>query len=169
MIVVGLLHAARGSGFDIGQTSGSHIAANFSGMGSLYGATVYSFMCHHSLPSIITPIKHKRHLTRLFAVDYMFIALCYTLLCMSALFSFGTEQESDCPSHPSHPCKLQSLYTLNFSSYHVRPIADYLTLFPCFTLTTNYPLIAITLRYVTVSIRERLAAVCIRLMLLAVA
>lgn len=43
-------------------------------------------------------------------------------------------------------CRLQQLYTLNFESYGVQWMADYLTLFPVFTLTTNFPLIAITLR-----------------------
>jgi len=31
--------------------------ANIHGFGSLFGVTVYAFMCHHSLPSLITPMR----------------------------------------------------------------------------------------------------------------
>jgi len=41
---------------------------------------------------------------------------------------------------------LQKLYTMNFASYKIKPIAIFLVLFPVFTLSTNFPLIAITLR-----------------------
>lgn len=30
---------------------------NIHGFGSLFGTTVYAFMCHHSLPSLVTPMK----------------------------------------------------------------------------------------------------------------
>lgn len=38
-------------------------AADMSGFGSLFGTTVYAFMCHHSLPSLVTPMKlvHNLH------------------------------------------------------------------------------------------------------------
>lgn len=32
-------------------------AASIHGFGSLFGTTVYAFMCHHSLPSLVTPMK----------------------------------------------------------------------------------------------------------------
>lgn len=32
-------------------------AANIHGFGSLFGVAVYAFMCHHSLPSLITPMR----------------------------------------------------------------------------------------------------------------
>ena len=38
--------------------------ASLTGMPALVGASIYSFMCHHSLPSLITPITDKRYLTR---------------------------------------------------------------------------------------------------------
>ena len=34
----------------------------------LYGVCIYAFMCHHSLPSIISPIKDKTKVTGLFMV-----------------------------------------------------------------------------------------------------
>lgn len=32
-------------------------AYNFHGFGSLFGCAVYAFMCHHSIPSLITPMR----------------------------------------------------------------------------------------------------------------
>lgn len=32
-------------------------AANIHGFGSLFGVAVYAFMCHHSLPSLVTPMR----------------------------------------------------------------------------------------------------------------
>jgi hypothetical protein len=68
---VGLVWASRGEGFEQGVTSGSPKIFEFGGLGALYGSTVYAFMCHHSLPSIITPIKNKQSLSTLFLFDYV--------------------------------------------------------------------------------------------------
>jgi len=31
--------------------------ANVGGFGSLFGVAVYAFMCHHSIPGLVTPIR----------------------------------------------------------------------------------------------------------------
>ena len=54
-----------------------------------YFCWVCSFMCHHSLPSIVTPIRNKRNLTRMFFYDYLLIASSYLLLCFSAVAAFA--------------------------------------------------------------------------------
>jgi hypothetical protein len=51
-----------------------------------------------------------------------------------------------CKCSDVYPCPLDSLYTLNFQHFDVSPLADFLTLYPVFTLSSNFPLIAITLR-----------------------
>ncbi|XP_032290073.1 transmembrane protein 104 homolog isoform X2 [Drosophila virilis] len=38
---------------------GRPVAINFYGIPSLFGACVYSFMCHHSLPSLLEPLRNK--------------------------------------------------------------------------------------------------------------
>eukprot|EP00824_Muranothrix_gubernata_P026476 TRINITY_DN9321_c0_g1_i3.p1 TRINITY_DN9321_c0_g1~~TRINITY_DN9321_c0_g1_i3.p1 ORF type:complete len:319 (-),score=46.99 TRINITY_DN9321_c0_g1_i3:21-977(-) len=116
------------------------------GFSAIYGVAVYAFMCHHSLPGMITPISRKEKMSILLFIDYVFVLISYLILCVTAIFAFGNIEYDDCPSHPGHPCKLQSLYTLNFASYDIRVIAGYLELFPVFTLTSSFPLICITLR-----------------------
>ena len=54
-----------------------------------FGIAVYSFMCHHSLPSIVTPMASKRRVLSLVAADYAFIAVLYLLLCGTAVMAFG--------------------------------------------------------------------------------
>lgn len=55
---------------------------------ALIGVSIYSFMCHHSLPSIVTPINDKRHLSKLFAADIIVIYSYYVMLCVTAVFAF---------------------------------------------------------------------------------
>ena len=105
---------------------------------TVFGVSVYAFMCHHSIPSLITPIQHKTQVSSILAADYVLIAMFYLLLSFSGIFAFPT---------------VPDLYTLAFKPQHgvevglATKIADYfLALFPVFTLSTNFPIIAITLR-----------------------
>lgn len=54
--------------------------SQFSGVPNLFGVCVYSFMCHHSLPSLVTPISRKKHVNSLIGIDYLIILSFYFLL-----------------------------------------------------------------------------------------
>lgn len=118
----------------------------------LYGVCIYAFMCHHSLPSIISPIRNKNLVTRIFFVDYVFILLAYIGLGGVSLLAFDGLPDSagSCPptkiTDEPTPCPIQHLITQNFESFSFQPLAYYLSLYPVFALTTNFPLICITLR-----------------------
>lgn len=123
-----------------GKGQGHPALAVPTGLPNLFGVCVYSFMCHHSLPSLVTPWREKRHLFPLLAADYMLILGFYTLLSFTGIFTFP---------------ELHDMYTLDFqpnsdtgNSIIPRiPVLQYfLSLFPVFTLSTNFPIIAITLR-----------------------
>jgi len=118
------------------------------GLGVLYGTGIYAFMCHHSLPSIVLPIKNKKKLSLLFGGDFLLIFSAYIVLCFSALLAFGNQTLAKFPDkvRPGPACQIQKLFTLNFTSYDHVIIGGFLSLFPVFTLTTNYPLISITMR-----------------------
>lgn len=121
----------------LGQGKRAHPPiAEFSGVPNLFGVCVYSFMCHHSLPSLITPVKEKRNITWLIASDFMLVMLFYILLAFTGIFAFE---------------ELNDLYTLNFQPvpgepWYLAAIHYFLSLFPVFTLSTNFPIITITLR-----------------------
>jgi len=110
-------------------------STRLSGLPNLFGVCVYSFMCHHSLPSLVTPIGNKSKLYSILLGDYLLILGFYFLLAFTGIFAFTD---------------INDLYTLNF-----QPSADdswllyachcFLSLFPVFTLSTNFPIIAITL------------------------
>ncbi|XP_052828132.1 transmembrane protein 104 isoform X1 [Octopus bimaculoides] len=124
-----------------GEGKGHPPIFNFSGIPNLFGVCVYSFMCHHSLPSLVTPIKNKNQIFNLLAADYFLILLFYALLSFTAIFAFDN---------------INDVYTLNFfpnsNSDSQQLITDskflqyFLLLFPVFTLSTNFPIIAVTLR-----------------------
>ncbi|XP_005093838.1 transmembrane protein 104 [Aplysia californica] len=120
-----------------GKGKGNPVVADIAGVPNLFGVCVYSFMCHHSLPSLITPIKNKSRLLPVLAGNYFIILLFYILLSFTAVFAFKN---------------INDLYTLNFQPYSCDPVTDivpfqyFLALFPVFTLSTSFPIIAITLR-----------------------
>lgn len=113
-------------------------AANFHGIPSMFGACVYSFMCHHSLPSLVAPISDKNRLNIKLSADYLLIGSFYLCLALTGAFAFA---------------HLEDLYTLNFipsigekQANEMIYIEYFLGLFPLFTLTASFPIIAITLR-----------------------
>ncbi|KAK0397622.1 hypothetical protein QR680_002195 [Steinernema hermaphroditum] len=110
-------------------------AANFSGFGSLFGVTVYAFMCHHSIPSLITPMRRKNSVHLMLFAVYVLVIVFYLTLSLTGSFAFES---------------VQDVYTFNFfhdkNTSFLYLVTDYfLMLFPVFTLTSNYPIVAITL------------------------
>ncbi|XP_017853690.1 transmembrane protein 104 homolog isoform X2 [Drosophila busckii] len=120
---------------------GHPVAVNVYGSPSLFGACVYSFMCHHSLPSLLAPLRNKEKVIQILSFDYILICAFYIVLAMTGIFAFEHVDE---------------LYTLNFLPYNVKyedfltglliVINYFLSLFPVFALSTSYPVIAITLK-----------------------
>jgi len=100
----------------------------------LFGAATYSFMCHHSIPSIIFPVeaKARKNIFYILFCAYIAVLLSYLLLCLSAKFAFG-------------PGQINQLYILNFSD-EGSFWSLFLEMLPVFITVTNYPLIAITTR-----------------------
>ncbi|XP_012588606.1 PREDICTED: transmembrane protein 104 isoform X2 [Condylura cristata] len=130
MIVLALVRIGHGQG------EGHPPLASLSGVRNLFGVCVYSFMCQHSLPSLVTPVSCKRHLTRLVLMNYVLILAFYSLLSFTAIFCFRGDS-------------LLDMYTLNFARCDVVSVAAvryFLGLFPVFTISTNFPIIAVTLR-----------------------
>ena len=95
MVVLTILQLSKGKG------QGHPKAFEFTGLPTLFGVCVYSFMCQHSLPSLITPIRNKDYLSRLMGADYVLILGFYLLLCFTAIFCFNNAHIMD-------------MYTLNF-------------------------------------------------------
>lgn len=142
MIVLSVVHIILGGGT---IPSGKHLI-NVMWFPKLFGVTIYSFMCHHSLPSLVTPIKNKKWLGKVMGLDFLTILITYYLLCYTATVAFGGATHTTCSADSHDPCIIQPLYTENFLSYSFKPVSYLLNLFPVFTLSTNYPLISITLR-----------------------
>ncbi|CAB3400032.1 unnamed protein product [Caenorhabditis bovis] len=109
--------------------------ANVHGFGSLFGVAVYAFMCHHSLPSLVTPMGSKNRIFGLIGLVYLLVGAFYFTLSLTGAFAFE---------------HVQDIYTLNFlhddNTSFIYSIIDYfLAAFPIITLTSSYPIIALTL------------------------
>lgn len=114
---------------------------NFTKVPNFFGVCIYAFMCHHSLPSIITPMKHKEKYKSIFIYVYLCVMVFYFLLSYTGVFAFGSG--------------LEDFYTLNFlpnskdkneQGIFMLIIDYYLSLFPVFTISASFPIIGITLR-----------------------
>uniref|UniRef100_A0AAG5CTZ9 Amino acid transporter transmembrane domain-containing protein n=1 Tax=Anopheles atroparvus TaxID=41427 RepID=A0AAG5CTZ9_ANOAO len=111
--------------------------ADINGIPYLIGTCIYSFMCHHSLPSLLTPITNKGRLKSLISLDYVLIVGFYLALALTGIFAFAD---------------IKDLYTLNFvpsadqANGLLKAVEYFLALFPVFTLSASFPIIAITLR-----------------------
>jgi amino acid permease len=70
-----------------GKGQGHPAVANFSGIPNLFGVCIYSFMCHHSLPSMVTPIRNKKGLYALIGSDFVLILGFYALLSFTGIFA----------------------------------------------------------------------------------
>ena len=107
------------------------------GFPSLFGASIYSFMCHHSLPGIITPTKTKKYIYPLMGIDFMLILILYYVITVTGVFAIS-------------PDEMQALHSLNFFCPGLEIVllvaGVYLALFPVFSLSSNFPIIVVTLR-----------------------
>lgn len=125
MIGIAVSGIVRGKGFRADDPPPPPVdavaIASVSGLKTLFGVSIYSFMCHHSLPSLVTPIKPKTGLPALLALDFACVAAFYYLLCFTAVFRFPADA-------------LEDLYTLNFKPFPSAFVAYFLALFPVFTL-----------------------------------
>ncbi|XP_045462797.1 transmembrane protein 104 homolog [Harmonia axyridis] len=113
-------------------------ASNMKEIPTLIGSSVYSFMCHHSIPNLIAPFSNKQHISLKLGVDMTIICVFYILLSITGVFAFQN---------------VQDLYTLNFipehannSTFFMNIVYYFLGAFPLFTLSTSFPIIAITLQ-----------------------
>lgn len=134
MIIIALYHISHGN-------RATPNIANAKAFPSLFGVSVYSFICQHSLPGIVTPMRSKRWLYHVMAADFILVLCFYYLLSYTGAFWLGND--------------LNSLHSLDYfipwnlypaSSKILKLCGYYLALFPVFTLSTSYPIIAITLR-----------------------
>jgi len=115
---------------------GNSPVANFVAVPQLIGASIYAFMCHHSIPSVISPIKNKNKILLKVAANFLFIYVLYMCLCMTGIFAFP---------------KVDELYTINFTPSQTtglfyKLIDSILVLFPVLTISISFPVITITLR-----------------------
>lgn len=73
------------------------------GFPSLVSSCVYAFMCHHSLPSLLSPISDKSRLQRSLAADYVIVLCFYLTLAVPGEFSSKSKNNM-----LSDLCKLMS-------------------------------------------------------------
>lgn len=128
MIVLSAMKLMKG-----GRQDSTVPIANMVALPNLFGGAVYSFMCHHSLPGIITPMRDKSHLQHIVALAFGSVIVVYLLLFITSGLAFGLDNIMD-------------PLTFNFPPSQYGILGDCLFLFPVFTLSSSFPMLSITLR-----------------------
>ena len=100
---------------------------------ALFGASIYAYVCHHSLPSVIVPIDDKRGLTKMLVCDYFLAFVLYSTLCITAALAFDD---------------IAPFYAMNFVNLEGIPswLSMALFLLPIAALMSSFPIVAVTLR-----------------------
>lgn len=127
MIILAAIKVVKG-----GRQDSDVPSFSLSALPNLFGGAVYSFMCHHSLPGIVTPMRNKSHLQRIVATSYGSVIVVYILLFISCGFAFGVT--------------VKDPLTFNFPADQYGLVGSLLFLFPVFTLSSTFPMLSITLR-----------------------
>ncbi|XP_063715367.1 transmembrane protein 104-like [Symsagittifera roscoffensis] len=127
MVILAIMQIAKGEGVAQPPT-----AVKFDGLFGLFGVLIYSFMCHHSVPTLIMPLKEKRYAKEMLLVDYTLALFFYLINSVVAVFAFKD---------------LEDLYSENFVSINIPNGCKYfIGLFPALVLCTSFPIIAVVLR-----------------------
>lgn len=114
---------------------------DYSGLMQLFGVTIYSFMCHHSLPSLLNPVMArvpKQSLSFAKIAKPVATALTCCLLVYLLLNTIVTLRFM--------PREIEDVITLNFQNFRPHFVSVFLELFPVCTLGASFPIIACTLR-----------------------
>lgn len=109
---------------------------------NLFGISVYVFMCHHSLPGLVTAIENKSNLLiRVFLPTYLCVFFLNICLSVTTIFAFN---------------EVEDLITLNFIPNDrcvdvcflvvlAKFIGYFLSLFPVLILVSTFPIVETTL------------------------
>ena len=116
-------------------------AATLTGFPILFGVSIYGFMCQHSLPGLINPMKSKKNVMILIAAEFMLSLTMYHLVAFTGAYRFPLKE-----LHDLYTINFFTLSTLSTGETALTVIGYYLVLFPVFTLSTNFPVVSITLR-----------------------
>merc|ERR1712218_141912 len=73
---------------DTSQTHGEPSLAKPGNMPAVFGVSVYAFMCHHSIPSLVTPVRTKSKIPAILGLDFVVIAAFYLLVSLTGIFAF---------------------------------------------------------------------------------
>ena len=133
--------------------------ASVGGLPWMFGNAIFTFMIHHSVPGLLSPVDPSANATKAVAIGYTVALALYLLMCSIAMFTFqGSAFEvgvlvASCRSLLSHilwpiTLVLQELYNDNFATlanYNMKWMSDFLDAYPVL-MVALYPLITITLR-----------------------
>ena len=74
---------------DPAQQHGRPPVADLATAPMVFGVSVYAFMCHHSIPSLVTPVRKSSQIPAIMGADYLLIATFYLILCYTGIFAQG--------------------------------------------------------------------------------
>ncbi|KAI2798317.1 hypothetical protein BLOT_014977 [Blomia tropicalis] len=131
---------------DRDRTSVRPSLANLNGFPKMFGICVYAFMCHHSVPSLLTPIDRKQYLFYGILWNYCLIVSCYLIITLTGIFAFETIEDVYTLNFAINPCNDQMNGNQSTQQLADVPVLNiFLPSYPVFTIFSSYTVIALTL------------------------
>jgi hypothetical protein len=120
---------------------------NFAGLSDLFGNAIFTYMTHHSLTGLLSPVRPETSITAVVGWSYGTCCILYIALCTSAMFAFwnGDDKTQDCRLGGTAACSIQDMYSTNFETYHVKWVGRFVDTYPVM-MVALYPLVCITFR-----------------------
>lgn len=118
--------------------------ATLKGFPRMFGICVYAFMCHHSVPSMLTPVDKKKHLFWGLIGVYGLVLFCYYLITMTGIFAFEHIDSVYSLNFVMNQCK-EDQNSTSAEAANVPVLNIFLPSYPVFTIFSSYTVIALTL------------------------
>eukprot|EP01017_Pseudomicrothorax_dubius_P051203 TRINITY_DN9818_c0_g1_i1.p1 TRINITY_DN9818_c0_g1~~TRINITY_DN9818_c0_g1_i1.p1 ORF type:complete len:453 (-),score=43.79 TRINITY_DN9818_c0_g1_i1:63-1421(-) len=141
LTVVMLICGAVYSMFRHGVTPISDLPkANIKAVPSVFSTFIFYFMMHHSLPTVVRPMKPEKEVKPVMLISYVCSMVILVWIAISGMFAFG-HFGNDCEQ--GFPCKINKLYNKNFLG--IPFLGQLVNLYPVLNIAPT-PVLVIVLR-----------------------
>ncbi|KRX01663.1 hypothetical protein PPERSA_03747 [Pseudocohnilembus persalinus] len=108
---------------------------NYSGFGSFFSNTVLAFALHHSIPSMLTPVRPEKKIKNVYQSAFAISFGVFTIMPILAVLAFGDDLVSE-----------TGLKFFNYDFQQSEPLVFYISSFYMFLNITAFPVLTITTR-----------------------
>lgn len=89
MLIVGALWIVVADDRDYGLTTKTYGAINFDGLPDFLANSMFAFICHHSIPAILSPVMPESRIKHINILSFSSSFVFIILICYTGIMAFG--------------------------------------------------------------------------------